>query len=213
VNHTTQIQTYFAPYAQVVTDDFIFVPSHRGDAEVINQIAKYHHRLGDFSLRVSTGKVVDYRNRDQIDGVKSADSFPMIYSSNLKNGTVEHPAGPKGQWFTPSGATDNKMLIPAGTYVLLKRFSAKEENRRLVAAILTSLEPVALDNKLNFVHRNGSGIEHDEATQLAKWFNSDLADQYFRTFSGHTQVNAGDINKFPIPDLNSSLQEPSKRGR
>lgn len=204
VSHTTKIQKHLAPYELVVTNDFIYVPSRDADTETIEEIKKYKARLEHFGLKVSTGKVVDFRNRELISIAKVPLSYPMIYPTNLKMGLVKHPLGSKGQWFTPRSDSENKMLLPAGAYVVLKRFSSKEEHRRLVAAVLNTKTPVALDNKLNYIHTSGNGISLEQAETLAEWFNSPLADAYFRIFSGHTQVNAGDLNDFPIPDLSIS---------
>ena len=92
------------------------------------------------------------------------------------------------------------LLVPAGAYVLIKRFSAKEERRRIVAALWLDDRPAAFDNKLNYIHRVGHGLEKDVAAGLVTWLNSGRVDAYFRVFSGHTQVNAGDLRRMRFPD-------------
>ena len=49
------------------------------------------------------------------------------------------------------------------------------------------------ENHLNYFHENGEGLPLDLAKGLAAFLNSDAVDQYFRIFSGHTQVNATDL--------------------
>jgi adenine-specific DNA-methyltransferase len=98
-----------------------------------------------------------------------------------------------------------KALLPAGCYVLVKRFSAKEERRRIVAAVwdpmINGNVPVAVENHLNVFHNSGAGLNREVAWGLSLWLNSTLVDQYFRTFSGHTQVNATDLRTLRFPAL------------
>ena len=98
------------------------------------------------------------------------------------------------------------LLVPSENYVLVKRFSSKEERRRVVAAVYegsrVSASAVGFENHLNYFHRNGRGLELPLARGLAAFLNSTLVDDYFRQFNGHTQVNATDLRsiKYPHPD-------------
>jgi adenine-specific DNA-methyltransferase len=58
---------------------------------------------------------------------------------------------------------------------------------------------VGFENHLNYFHKQGSGLPADLAKGLAVYLNSTIVDQYFRLFSGHTQVNATDLRKMPYP--------------
>lgn len=58
---------------------------------------------------------------------------------------------------------------------------------------------VGFENHLNYYHQNGRGLPADLARGLAVYLNSTIIDQYFRLFSGHTQVNATDLRKIPYP--------------
>jgi adenine-specific DNA-methyltransferase len=95
------------------------------------------------------------------------------------------------------------LLIPSGTYVVTRRFTAKEEPRRVVASLLTprdcSGEWVGIENHLNYFHANGASIDEDLARGLCLFLNSSLFDRYFRQFSGHTQVNATDLRNARYP--------------
>ena len=97
-----------------------------------------------------------------------------------------------------------KGLMPRGFYTLTKRFSAKEERRRLVAFVIDPNEmPQPLygfENHLNVFHHSKAGLPEDLARGLAVFLNSSGADQAFREFSGHTQVNAGDLRALRYPD-------------
>lgn len=108
----------------------------------------------------------------------------------------------KHQGFAVRIASDEKLLLPEGYYVVVKRFSAKEERRRLVAAVWDPTihrGPVAFENHLNFFHADGAGLDRNLAVGLSYWLNSSLVDDFFRTFSGHTQVNATDLRSLRFP--------------
>src|SRR5207247_2066266 len=94
-------------------------------------------------------------------------------------------------------------------YVLTKRFSAKEEKRRIVAAVHDAKRVpgpnVGFENHLNYFHKNGKGLDITLAKGLAAFLNWTLVDSYFRQFNGHTQVNATDLRSLKYPTLNQLL--------
>jgi adenine-specific DNA-methyltransferase len=98
-----------------------------------------------------------------------------------------------------------KLLVPAANYVLIRRFSAKEEARRLVASPLFAKSfggrPFALENHLNYVYHVNRELTRHEVLGIAAMLNSRLLDVYFRTISGSTQVNAAEIRVLPFPEL------------
>jgi adenine-specific DNA-methyltransferase len=95
-------------------------------------------------------------------------------------------------------------LLPSGNYVLVKRFSAKEERRRVVAAVIDQKQIpapwVGFENHLNVYHRGNAGLPMELAKGLALFLNSTLVDSYFRQFNGHTQVNATDLRMLQYPN-------------
>jgi len=107
------------------------------------------------------------------------------------------------------GPRAEDLLVPEGYYVLTKRFSAKEERRRVVAAVYdptrVPAERVAFENHLNYYHNRGTGLPVTVAKGLAAFLNSTLVDVYFRQFSGHTQVNATDLRSLRYPGWDSLL--------
>src|SRR5260370_16435132 len=88
-------------------------------------------------------------------------------------------------------------------YVVVKRFSGKEERRRPVAEIYDPSrvggEKVGFENHLNYYHAGGRGLPERLAKGLAAFLDSTLADDYFRQFNGHTQVNATDLRSLKYP--------------
>lgn len=202
LDHEAEITKRVVPYDHVVSDDFVFVPANEADGEVVSWMASHAScRLADLGFNVSTGRVVDFRSREYLTRDQTPDSMPMIYPANIREGIVEHPQphAKKPQWFTAPEDIQAKMTVPPGNYVLVKRFSSKEEHRRVVATVWSGTVTPAFDNKLNYFHHGGEPLDPILAEGLAKWLNSERVDHYFRVFSGHTQVNAGDLRMMHYP--------------
>lgn len=206
-DHRTDTTARSVPYGDVVTADFIHVPATESDAEAVawmTQNALYS--LEDLGLSVSTGRVVDFRSREMLFMDKSDGAWPMVNASHIKDGAIQHPVGTKKpEWFNAAPERASKLLVPSGNYVLIKRFSAKEERRRVVAGVWKSNDAAAFDNKLNYVHQNGQGLDPGIARGLSVFLNSSRLDAYFRVFSGHTQVNATDLRQMRFPSREQLL--------
>jgi adenine-specific DNA-methyltransferase len=185
------------------------VPDASGD-EVERALLGLPCALADLRLAVSTGKVVDFRARAYLRREPGPRTGPLVYPAHFKGALVVWPrAGKK-----PNGLVDAPetaaLWMPAGAYVLVKRFSSKEERRRVVAAVFDPSrvpgEKVAFENHLNVFHRNGAGLPRRLARGLAAFLNSTVVDTYFRQYSGHTQVNATDLRALRYP-ANDALEE------
>lgn len=176
----------------------------RADA-VAAKMAAMPCSYGQLSAQVSTGMVVDFRSRDWLVESATDNTVPMVYQANARDGECRWPDGAgKPSHFVACDETQ-KMLLPEGWYVVVKRFSAKEEPRRVVAAVWnpnTYPGPVAFDNKTNVFHAGKRGLSEAFARGLTAYLNSRLVDEAFRNFSGHTQVNAGDLKmlRYPTPE-------------
>lgn len=194
-------------YTQVVRPHdaacFIHIVPDELGASVARQIERLHWTLPELDIEVSTGRVVDFRARKLLRAAPDDHTAPLIYPLNFDLGFVRWPRwGKKAQALALDRGCDD-LLVPKGTYVLVKRFSAKEETRRIVAAVYDpsriQAEQVGFENHLNYFHRNGGGLPDRLAKGLAAFLNSTLIDLYFRQFSGHTQVNAADLRKLRYP--------------
>ena len=158
-------------------------------------------RLTDLGIAVSTGRVVDFRATDHLRKMPGTGTVPLIYPAHFANG---HVGGAIPDFKKHNALADNaqtaSLIVPGGTYVLTKRFSAKEEKRRLVAAIYDGGR-AGFENHLNYFHAGGRGLPKRLAQGLANFLNSEAVDGYFRTFSGHTQVNATDLRNLHFPTV------------
>src|SRR5690606_15860067 len=90
-------------------------------------------------------------------------------------------------------------------YALIRRFSAKEEARRLTASAVYAdsfdARGLALENHLNYIYHADRSLTQHETDGIVALLNSSLLDTYFRTISGNTQVNASELRAMPFPTL------------
>ena len=174
------------------------------DAKIAAGMRGLPHSLAELDVFVSTGRVVGFRAKKRLRVDAAPGDAPMILPAHRNLGFVDWPmsSGTKPNALAVAGPEDG-LLLPAGWYVLIDRFSAKEDRRRVVATLYDpariDAEYVAFDNKFNVLHRRHAGLPERLAKGLAVFLNSTAVDAYFRQFSGHTQVNAGDFRSLRFP--------------
>jgi adenine-specific DNA-methyltransferase len=173
-----------------------------------------HTSLRDLGVEVSTGRVVDFRARAFLRKDPEPGTVPLIYPAHFKGGGISWPKNIRKPNAIVAVEKTKNLLVPNDTYVLVKRFSTKEEQRRLVAVVhQPSHVPgrkVGFENHLNYFHSNGEGLPAPLAQGLAAFLNSSMADRYFRQFNGHTQVNATDLRSLRYP-TKSQLERIGRR--
>lgn len=190
-----------------VSDDcLIRVPTSSVDEKIIRAVDDWPTQFGECGLCISTGPVVLFRSRVYLEETaEKAGCVPLLGPHNVKPFTVIWPIQKKKWPLTiRSSAASRKLLVPTCNYVLLKRFSAKEERRRLTAGCFLASDwpahQLGLENHLNYVYGRDEPLSDSETYGIAAIFNSVLLDLYFRTFSGNTQVNATEIRCMGFPD-------------
>ena len=110
------------------------VPDETG-ARFAERVRGLAATLDDLGIQVSTGRVVDFRAKEALAFERNGRTVPLVYPVHFENGYIVWPKpGKKPNYLTISPNTES-LLVPAGSYVLVKRFSAKEENRRVAAAV------------------------------------------------------------------------------
>ena len=190
-------------------DNLIRVPETDRDEEIVKIVSAWPQTLTETGLRISTGPVVMFRTREHhLESDVGKESAPLLSMHNVKPYKTVWPAEKRGKpaWFEITQSSI-RYLVPSRNYVLLRRFSAKEERRRLTASpILKHQEGwsfLALENHLNYIYHAERELSSAEIFGLTSIFNSRLLDRYFRTLSGSTQVNACEIRTLPFPDLDT----------
>ncbi len=201
------------PYEQVVRphdpDSFIHLAGDEVQEQIATRMASLPARLAELELTVSTGRVVDFRAAQFIRQNPGPNTVPLIYPTHFDQGFVRWPKESKKPNAMEILPGIEELLVPSEPYVLVKRFSAKEERRRVVAAVYDPkrlrAEQVGFENHLNYFHCEGRGLPERLAKGLAIFLNSTLVDLYFRQFNGHTQVNATDLRSLRYPSREQLL--------
>lgn len=162
--------------------------------------------LAELDLQVCTGPVVDFRVKPHWSPDFCPGSVPLLYPHHFSAEGLRYPVPHnKKPNALMLAAQVRKWLMPRGWYVLVRRFSAKEERRRVVAHVLApeelGCELVGFENHWNVFHVGKQGLDETVARGLACFLNSTPLDRHFRVFSGHTQVNATDLRNIRYPTL------------
>ncbi|MEW5796579.1 MAG: Eco57I restriction-modification methylase domain-containing protein [Candidatus Zixiibacteriota bacterium] len=191
-----------------------------GVSEAVREIVNgWHGTLAAYGLWISTGPVVPFRATNLLsDGVNDMKAHaPLLWMQHvgMMNVTWPLPNVRKPQ-FISTGPEARRLLVKNENYVLIRRFSAKEQPRRLTAAPYerTTLrtEVLGLENHLNYLYRPHGKLTPDETWGLAVLLNSMLLDVYFRSINGNTQVSATELRHIPLPDLDA-IREIGQRAR
>lgn len=210
------METLTLPTAKVLDDtsgDMVLrIPATADDSAIMDIVESWPDRFAELGLQVSTGPVVLFRAEEfllaKADGHGSA---PLLEPHNVKPFKTVWPVDRRGK---PTAfrvcEASLKHLVPTRNYVLLRRFSAKEERRRLTASWLLRAEEsrpyLALENHLNYVYHADRELTAEETYGLTALFNSALLDRYFRVISGNTQVNATELRSIRFPSLDRVAQ-------
>ena len=211
----TDLATNEHPFERVVFPDdperFIHVPTST-EKSTIELSPAVRYTLADLGIKVSTGPVVDFRLKEHLRDMPEAGTVPLIYPGHLSmTGTVwPIPSLKKPNAILRNDATE-KWLYPNDVYCVVRRFSSKEEKRRVMASVV---EPAAFgdhsvlgfENHLNLFHENKRGLPELLARGLAVFLNTTAVDESFRRFNGHTQVNATDLKLMKYPSREALTQ-------
>jgi adenine-specific DNA-methyltransferase len=199
-----------------VNHDLIIVPQDKSkiihiitdeySVRILEKISLLKNKLEDIGISVSTGKVVDFRIGDQLVANLENNSTALFYPFHFSENEIVWPrySVKKKEAIAVNDVT-LEVLIKSGYYTFCKRFSSKEEKKRIVAAFFDAdkfnFELIGVENHLNYFHINNNPLTREIAVGLTNYLNSTIVDQYFRLFNGHTQVNAEDMRYIPIPDI------------
>lgn len=185
-------------------DYFIRLVSDRLGHDISNLMEKLTTQLKDLGVSVSTGPVVDFRSRKYLCEKSNGETIPLIYPHHFDHGRISWPSlqKKKPEYLSALDGISN-LVVPSKNYVLVKRFSSKEEKRRVYAAVFEAskfqVDRIGIENHVNYYHKQYGNLSIDLAKGLAVYLNSSLVDHYFRLFSGHTQVNATDLRNLKYP--------------
>ncbi len=205
----SDLTTLEHPFDRIVLPDdsekFIHVPLSLG-RNAIELSQGVRSSLSDLELGISTGPVVDFRLREHIESLPQKGAVPLLYPGHFSGQTTLWPKeGIKRGNAIRLNSETRKWLYPNGFYTVVRRFSSKEEARRIVASVVRpdsfpGAPMLGFENHLNVFHEDKHGMSEALAYGLAVFLNTTAVDENFRRFNGHTQVNATDLRLMKYPD-------------
>lgn len=202
-------ELFAIPTIEVIASDdqmTIAIPVAAGANHAGNDFEEWHDTLATLGLKVSTGPVVPFRSKEFILESFASGAVPLLWMQHVKHTGIRWPIQKKREHIL-STAASAWMLLRNTNYVVMRRFSPKEDIRRVTAApyLAGSLpgEFIGLENHLNYIHRPGGELTRSETIGLAAFLNSTVVDAHFRAVSGSTQVNATELRKLRLPPVES----------
>jgi len=189
-------------------ETFIRIPTSSLDVDILHIVDRWSNTLRDLGLEISTGPVVPFRAEQYLlpELTNSPKSVPLLWMHNIQDIGVIWPLK-KSKKASAIRVCDGTvpLLVPVKNYTLVKRFSSKEQRRRLHAAVLLESEfpyqSVGIENHVNYIYRPKGSLSVYEAFGIAAMLNTTIIDKYFRSLNGNTQVNATDIRSLPLPGI------------
>jgi len=191
-------------------DPWVF-PRSRRQHGLLQNGAGLKARLSDYGFTVSTGPLVWNRHKDQLISCPGENQLPLIWAEAVS---------PRGEFsFSASGRNHQPYfrlkkgqdhLVTSAPCLLVQRTTAKEQSRRLIAAILPedflreNQRGVVVENHLNIVRAVGRARVPLEALWVL--FNSDTLDGLFRCINGSVAVSAYELNALPLPEIEQTLE-------
>jgi adenine-specific DNA-methyltransferase len=196
-----------AEYASVIQPDdpdcFVRIAVNDLEQSIADRMTRFKSSLTDLGVEVSTGPVVEFRLKADLRVEPESDTAPLLFPAHFRQGKFKWPRPSKKPNAIRVTDRTRKWLWPnEGYFVVTKRFTSKEERRRIVASVCPSDVPgelIGFENHLNVFHIHRKGFSLALASGLAAYLNSSMVDRYFRQFNGHTQVNATDLRSLRYP--------------
>ncbi len=193
------------PYNLVVSgrEFYVYLVTNDEEVSVLKKLRKFDKTLPEIGVKMKTGLTVDFRNRDILRNEEEEGSIPLFYSQHIKYGKVHFPIKREHEYVV----TEQKGLVQDNrNYLFVKRFTAKEESRRLQCGVYLAKDfpqykKISTQNKINFIDGLLTELSECLVYGLYVLFNSTIYDEYYRILNGSTQVNSTEINAMPVPDM------------
>ncbi len=176
------------------------IPRRREDAELLQAAVASGTSLKTYGYSVHTGPLVWNRHRDQLLTKPKSGAVPLVWADAVQSNEWIDPARTRRQerWITLRRQQGH--LVQEGPAVLVKRTTAKEQARRIVAAPM-DLPAVVVENHLNVVRAAGHARVPPDV--LCRLLNSEPVDRLFRCLSGTVAVSASELAALPLPPVDA----------
>ena len=182
------------------------IPIGPADTSIRQVFNHWSGRLRTLGFEISTGPIVPFRTDALVNAGSEDATAPVVWVQHVGRMAVTWPLMrfAKPQWIRVKPDT-RSLLLPNANFVLVRRFSPKEENSRITAAPYLKgelpSEFLGVENHVNYIHKPGGILSQTETLGLAAFLNSRWVEHYFRVSSGNTQVSATELRNLPLPSL------------
>ncbi len=196
------------------------IPISGKDEEAIKLFKEWSNTLKSYKMEISTGPVVDFRSTKFITDSFKKNCVPLIYLHNIEKWKFSWPTKKnvkgkrKGHYIINNDESASRLVLNQD-YIFLRRFSAKDDQSRLIATAyfskyLEKYKMIGLENHINYIYRPHGTLAKEEVLGVAALLNSKLFDLYFRTFNGNINVSATELRDLPLPELKDIVEIGSK---
>jgi hypothetical protein len=180
-------------------------PRSRSQVLLLRRFSAMPHRLSDYGFKVATGQLVWNRHKNQLRAAYDACCYPIVWAEAVgTDGTFQFQAARRSHLPYLKIKAGQGFLINHEPCLLIQRTTAKEQRRRLIAAVIPNsfvLEypGFVVENHLNMVCCP-SAKPRVALQTLAALLNSTTLDQAFRCINGSVAVSAYELNSLALPD-------------
>lgn len=186
------------------------LPRFKEDARFLQNLKTMPTRLSELGYSVSTGQLVWNRFKSQLRTTKGKNSYPLIWAESITSNGFRFSADRKNHVPYIDIAPKQDFLVTTTECVLIQRTTSKEQDKRILAAILPQefideTGGVVVENHINIVYSNGLFSEVKPEV-VALLLNSQTVDRAFRCISGSVAVSAYELNSIPLPSQEQVLE-------
>lgn len=192
------------------------MPRDASDAPFVERMLSMPSRLSDWGYSVSTGPLVWNRKKAKLHNDARKDSVPVVWAEavcgqgkfRLKPKKRHHAA-----FYEPSGPLDSNLVTTP--CLLLQRTTAKEQDRRLISAVLRASVikahgAVTVENHLNMVIA-AKRRPPVPMKVLSAFLASETADRVIRCINASVALSASEIETMPLPPPTSIIAAMAAR--
>ncbi len=185
-------------------EDPWFLPRDTEHAALIKKLVSMSHRLSDYGFSVHTGQLVWNRHKEQLRTDQGKECYPLIWAESVTpEGGFNFRAVRRNHqpYFHVHSGQDHLMIRES--CILVQRTTAKEQKKRLIAALLPQefvkkYRGVVVENHLNMI-KPLPGKALFSPVIIAALLNTKALDLAFRCISGSVAVSAYELNALPLP--------------
>lgn len=191
------------------SEKILHLPVSDEEDRILELVSSWKYTLKDFQIQVSTGPVVAFRAEAYIHQTYSNGTIelvPLIWMHHVSKMKLEWPKPfkEKGEYIRVEPGS-HSLLLPCKDYILLRRFSTKDDKSRLIAAPFLAenfkFNFIGVENKVNYLYRKGGKLNREELIGLCALLNSHLFNAYFQMFNGNVNVSASELREMKFPPL------------